>query len=418
MELHELAKDVLQKIIVEKMQFSLALKQVVKKNNLERNDRTTLSAVVGCALRHYLVMERLVNDAYPELGSEGFIALLIAFANALFIKKLDQEKCNAFAQSFLKEEDAKIEDFLKPYLEGQKLVPEDIEVGSLEFLSYRYNTPLPIIKMWNKQYGHVTTSRILKANSKPAPTVLRIDDSVISDDDFLKQYPDFEKGEVDHIVLYKGEGRFKDNEILEKHLAFHFPLAVKEAIDECDFDGVKGAAIYSEYANDCLYDLILRGPNAVNIEYIAGNYSAFINTKNFINKNNIKGVNVYEATASSIITCLSKPVHTFILFPDNSRLNLLQVSPDYFLRFDMEKLDALIANQLSVLNEASAHIEDGGYILYLVDTISKKENIGVINDFLKDHPDFKFVKDKLYFPYKKFGGSFYFAVLKKEGNND
>ena len=232
MELHELAKDVLQKIIVEKMQFSLALKQVVKKNNLERNDRATLSAVVGCALRHYLVMERLVNDAYPELGSEGFIALLIAFANALFIKKLDQEKCNAFAQSFLKEEDAKIEDFLKPYLEGQKLVPEDIEVGSLEFLSYRYNTPLPIIKMWNKQYGHVTTSRILKANSKPAPTVLRIDDSVISDDDFLKQYPDFEKGEVDHIVLYKGEGRFKDNEILEKHLAFHFPLAVKEAIDE------------------------------------------------------------------------------------------------------------------------------------------------------------------------------------------
>ena len=104
--------------------------------------------------------------------------------------------------------------------------------------------------------------------------------------------------------------------------------------------------------------------------------------------------------------------------PDNSRLNLLQVLPDYFLRFDIAKLDELIANQIASLKEASHQVEDGGYLIYLVDTISKKENIGVINEFLKDHHEFTLVKDKLYFPYKKYGTSFYFAILKKEGNND
>ena len=418
MELHILAKEILQKIILENVPFSLALKQAFKKQNVEKNDKAIVSAVVGCALRHYLVMEHLIKETYPDLESEGFIALLVAFANALFIKKLNQEECEAHAQSFLKEEDSKVNDFFAPYLEGQKLVPENIEVGSVEFLSYRYNTPLSVIKMWNKQFGNLTLSRLLRANSKPAPTVLRINNNVISDEDFFDQYADFEKGDTSGIALYKGEGRFKNTDILDKKLAAPLPLALKEVLDEGDVDLLRGLAIYGEYPNDILLELSSRFSALNNIEFIAGSYSAFLNAKNYLNKNNLTGVNVYEATASSIITCLSKPVHTFLVMPDNSRLNLLQVLPDYFLRFDIEKLDDLLANQAKALNEASQQVEDNGYLLYLVDTISKKENGGVINEFLNAHPEFVLVKDKLYFPYKKYGGSYYFAVLKKEVKND
>ena len=415
---HILAKDILQKIIVENVPFSLALKQAFKKGNIAKEDRSIVSALVGCALRHYLVMERLIKDAYPEIENEGFIALLVTFSNALFIKKIDQAECNALAQSFLKEENVKVEDFLAPYLEGKKLVPEDIEVGSLEFLSYRYNTPLSIIKMWNKQFGHVTTSRILRSNSKPAPTVLRINNKLISDEDFFNQYPEFEKCDVTGLAMYKGEGKFKNSPASEKNLISALPVAYKEMVDEGDFDLLRGVAIYAEYPNDLLNELLNRFDNLSNIEYVAGTYNACINTKNFINKNAIKGVNIYEAGASSIITCISKPVHTFVVLPDSSRLNLLQVLPDYFLRFDINKLDELIANQSLAINEAANQVEDGGYLLYLVDTISKKENMGIINEFLREHQEFSLVRDKLYFPYKKYGGSFYFAVLKKEVKND
>ena len=103
--------------------------------------------------------------------------------------------------------------------------------------------------------------------------------------------------------------------------------------------------------------------------------------------------------------------------PDSSRLNLLQVLPDYFLRFDINKLDELLANQGKALEEAANQVEDGGYLLYMVDTISKKEAMGLVNEFVRNHSEFSFVKDKLYFPYKKFGGSYYFAVLKKGAND-
>ena len=414
-----LARDILNRIINENTPFSLALKQAFRKNEVSKEDKANISAMVGCVLRHYLVLSNVIKKQYPELESLGAIALMIAFSNALFIKKLDQEDCNKEAQQYLKDEDIKVKDFIEPYLEEKKLVPENIEVGSFEFLSYRYNTPVEIIKMWNKQFGHISAGKVLKANSKPAPVVVRIDNNKMEDEDFFNKYPEFERIEgVNGVALYKGEGKFKNTEVNEKEIATPYALAFKEMLDEGDIDMLRGLAIYSEYPNDLLIDLLSRKENISGVEFIAGNLSAATSTRNFINKNQIKGINVYEAQASSIITCLSKPVHTFVVMPESSRLNLLQLLPDYFLRFDFAKLDELLANQKLALKEASEQVEDGGYLLYLVDTLSKKESINIINEFLANNENFTLVRDKLYFPYKKYGGSYYFAALKKANKND
>ncbi len=414
-----LARDILNRIINENTPFSLALKQAFKKNEVSREDKANISAMVGCVLRHYLVLSNVISKQYPNLDSVGVIALMIAFSNALFIKKLDQEDCNKEAQQYLKEEDVKVQDFIEPYLAEKKLVPENIEVGSFEFLSYRYNTPVDIIKMWSKQFGHIAVSKALKANSKPAPVVLRIDNKKIEDEDFFNKYPEFERIEgVNGMALFKGEGKFKNHEVSEKALATPYALAFKEMLDEGDVDLLRGLAIYTEYPNDLLIDLLSRKESINGVEFIAGNLATASNARNFLNKNQVRGVNVYEAQASAIITCLSKPVHTFVVMPDSSRFNLLQLLPDYFLRFDFNKLDELIANQKLALKEAAEQVEEDGYLLYLVDTLSKKESINIINEFLVNNENFTLVRDKLYFPYKKYGGSYYFAALKKAKKND
>ena len=409
-----LARDILNRIINENTPFSLALKQAFKKNEVSREDKANISAMVGCVLRHYLVLSNVISKQYPNLDSVGVIALMIAFSNALFIKKLDQEDCNKEAQQYLKDEDVKVQDFIEPYLAEKKLVPENIEVGSFEFLSYRYNTPVDIIKMWSKQFGHIAVSKALKANSKPAPVVLRIDNKKIEDEDFFNKYPEFERIEgVNGMALFKGEGKFKNHEVSEKALATPYALAFKEMLDEGDVDLLRGLAIYTEYPNDLLIDLLSRKESISGVEFIAGNLATASNARNFLNKNQVRGVNVYEAQASAIITCLSKPVHSFVVMPDSSRFNLLQLLPDYFLRFDFNKLDELIANQKLALKEAAEQVEEDGYLLYLVDTLSKKESINIINEFLANNENFTLVRDKLYFPYKKYGGSYYFAALKK-----
>ena len=44
--------------------------------------------------------------------------------------------------------------------------------------------------------------------------------------------------------------------------------------------------------------------------------------------------------------------------------------------------------------------------------------MGLISEFLKNNENFSLVRDKQYFPYKKYGGSYYFAALKKAKKND
>ena len=300
-----LAKDILSKIINENVPFSLALKQAFKHNQVSKEEKSIISATVGCGLRHYLVLERIIKDTYPEIESEALFALLIAIANILFIKRISVEESSDFAQSFLKEEDKKFADFIAPYLEDKKLVPESIEVCSFEFLSYRYNTPISIIKMWNKQYGPISTSKVLKANSKPGPVVVRINNALISDEEFFNLYSDFEKDDIEGVAIYNGKEKFKNLPAYEKKQAEILSVAYKVMMDESDLDLLRGLAIYAEYPNDILVELMSRYQNLSNVEYVAGAYSAYINAKNAINKNTIKGVNIYEANASSIVTCIS-----------------------------------------------------------------------------------------------------------------
>ena len=80
-----LARDILNRIINENTPFSLALKQAFKKNEVSKEDKANISAMVGCVLRHYLVLSNVINKQYLDLDSVGAIALMIAFSNALLI---------------------------------------------------------------------------------------------------------------------------------------------------------------------------------------------------------------------------------------------------------------------------------------------------------------------------------------------
>ena len=84
-------------------------------------------------------------------------------------------------------------------------------------------------------------------------------------------------------------------------------------LDVGEVDLLRGLAIYCEYPNDIFSEFMARYATLTNVEFIANNINTVNNVKNFLAKNNFLKVNVYEAQATSIITCVSKSVHTFIV---------------------------------------------------------------------------------------------------------
>ena len=56
----EISKQTLLKIISEEVPFALAIRNSFKKYNVEPQSRNNITALLGCELRHHLLLDNLV----------------------------------------------------------------------------------------------------------------------------------------------------------------------------------------------------------------------------------------------------------------------------------------------------------------------------------------------------------------------
>ena len=395
------AHKVLNQILKDNVSFSLAMRNEFNNEKNKVINRHDVATLVGCALRHHLIFAKRINDQYKDLTTEQFSYFSIALANHLFTKVEDEKKVNKEFTRLSGIND--FADFITS-INSEDLIPEEIKKDDIEYLSYRYNTPSWLVRMWKKHYDDDISLRLLKANSKPMDKFYMAKD----------QY-DFSTGfEASKIPgIYKKEkGSNRDT----KDLLIANP-AYKYAIDQMYIDPLRGLLIYSEVTSPIFNHLYQYLSKFSKADYIAGTPSAFFEGKHVLKELGLSSVNIYECPSSAILTVASKPVHTFIVLPNNSRYSLLREKPEYFLNIKQEDLDSFIENEKNTLQNAAPFVEEGGQLLYIIDTISRKESYGVIRDFLNKNKEFTLLDQKQFLPCNSLGCSTYFAILVKKGEN-
>ena len=102
-------------------------------------------------------------------------------------------------------------------------------------------------------------------------------------------------------------------------------------------------------------------------------------------------------------------------------------NPDIKLFRKAEDFHALKKAQTSILDTVCRYVKKGGALYYSTCSLFACENDGVVEEFLKQHPDYKvetidspLPHDKKkyglqFLPDKAFGAGFYVACLKKNG---
>lgn len=102
-------------------------------------------------------------------------------------------------------------------------------------------------------------------------------------------------------------------------------------------------------------------------------------------------------------------------------------NPDIKLFRTKESFNELNKSQLAILSTVSRYVKKGGALYYSTCSLFERENDGIIEKFLKEHPEFTLEEissplahDKKKFglqflPDKAFGAGFYVACLKKKG---
>ena len=413
-------KNALEKIIFDGSSFNVAIRSSLK-DDKRNNDATfvsTITSICGGYLRHYYSIDRIVKKTFPNLDEKEQLYIGIALSDKLFSKKIEKEEMLKNIQKNKAEEETKIKDFLDSINDPFSLIPEEAKPNSDEYIHFRYNIPLFLVKMWRRNAKGALSRKLFRTFKKNDRCVVRIDTNKISIDNFFEKYNVFSRVDEYPLAEIKEKSNVKRLPPIVSGDALNMHASYTYALQNADIDFVRGVAIYGGASNDIIDELYARFGNQLKLDYLCGNQKHFFEVNNKVKKYHLKSVSLYECGYDALRTCISKPMHTFIVSPENTSFERLKEESDYFLRVKKEDLDAFISTQNIVLNNALELLEDGGYLIYIVPTLCRNETYGLIHRFVSEHNNVKLENETQLFPFDKFNSMLYFAVLKKESSND
>ena len=413
----EIAKSILVRIINDDVPFAIAIRNGFKKGNIDGTGRGNVTALLGCVLRHHLMLDNLIGRYFENPVFENTVYLRFLVTNKLFLRRYKNEEIYALTIQDLEKERV---DLLMQFISStNEIIPNELDKTSPEYLSMRFNTPAWVIRMWQKQFGKGYTFKILKCNYHQSTPCVRVNERLISEEEFLVNHQDFSKSPVDGILIYQGRGTPKYLDEFKHNKIFFMKMATKYVIDRLDIEPLKKIAIYCEVPNNIYLDLTARFGNKVAFDLITNHTQFYFDSKKIIENFGFSNIALYNANYTSLITCVSQKVGTFFVLPKNTTFDLLRSTPDFFYRIKQDKLDEIIAEETASLEEASKLVEQDGNLIYMVPTISKKESSVLIANFLFKHPEFELVEEKQFFPFEPFDSCLYYAILtRKSGMND
>ena len=415
MKLIEVSHSCLMDILYKEIPFKLAIENTCNKHTVFKEDRRNLTNIIGCSLRHFYIFENIVSRLQKDFNDDQKIALYLYLTNHLFVFLVSAEEMDKELKQYeiSKEDINRINEMVK---EKSKLIPDNISNDSIEYLHYRFNIPLWILKMWMKHFKGYTY-KIVKSINKPANHYLIRNESNCSLEE-VQKHSEIVPTDVEGLFTYQGNVGPLRHTLIRSYKMVQITPAEFLLYYKLDLDILRKIALYSEVQNQTHLHLMAKLSSHLKMDIVAGSSEAYYSTKKDIENLKLNGVNLYQTGHSSIITCLSEKVHTFIVLPANSNFGELRKSPDYFNRVKQEELDGFIANQKLALHDASEFVEDCGDLVYAVTTMNKKETMQIADDFIKNHPDFTLVEQKQMLPFDKYDSTYYFAIFRKGIKND
>ncbi|NBI06884.1 16S rRNA (cytosine(967)-C(5))-methyltransferase RsmB [Senegalia massiliensis] len=273
----------------------------------------------------------------------------------------------------------------------------------VDYLSIKYSHPKWMVKHFIDDYNEDFTEKLLSFNNEKPPLIIRVNRLKIDRESLMNKFMDYNiktertKYSKDGLVVHKpknitGLEEFKkgfftiQDESSQLVAQIMNPKEGSNVIDVCSAPGGKSTHI-AELMNN-KGSILSRDIFEHKLNLIEQNSKRLgidiINTENF------DALKFDKKIQDSMDYCL--------VDAPCSGLGLLRRKPDIRWNKSKEDIEDLSNIQLNILEIASKYLKKGGILIYSTCTISKKENIEVVNKFLKNNINYKLEKiDNLYF---------------------
>ncbi len=409
----ELALEVFNEIVDDKTSFQEALRKKFVSNVDIRPLRANVAGLVGCALRHNIYFDYMTKD-FEGYEPRDRRLLTLCLSNAFFFRRFSDEEVRTMAKEELGEAKYAIaEPLFELASTPEKYIPDTVDRHSNLYLSLRFNIPEWTVKII-AHFGGSNLYQTLRKFSRPATIYLRARTSVLPLA-HLFDNPDFVASDIPGIVVYKGKAPLRKNQNYAKGFLFNEKPLTKKLIDDHMISDPYQILLYNGNA-DCSLEkeLIETYGSKVGINIAVPEVDEKVEVSRLLRDLGLKNVNFFSAPDPyAMEASISKPQQLVIAAPNSTNFDLIPTAPDYLLHFDTEKMDGILAQEKAVLEGASKYVDEGGTLLYVVYTISRKEGRHMVTDFLKAHPEFRLVSDQQCFPFEGLETSAYVAELVK-----
>ncbi len=421
----DLALEILNEILDNKVPFGEALKDKFLKDVAIRPLRSSVAGLVGCELRHHILFTYLIDEIEKDVPEDGgrlsgserrYLSLLLG--NDFFYRHISADIANNAWKEQLND-DAKYERFaglLEKASTTSDIIPESVSRQTDEYLSLRYNVPSWVLKIW-KHFGYGNLYKTLRKFARPEPLYLRVRTSLLSEEDVLAN-PDFEATKVPHVVLYKGKTPlrrvdwFKEGKIfLERPLTktIFDEYKVSEPNEVMLFNGNPDSSLEKELIE------IYRGTVGINLAVPDADQK--VDVKKMIKEYDLHNVNLFSAPDPlSMETAISAKQSVVFCSPNSTGFDRVRTSPDFLLQYNKDGMDEIIEGEKNALYGCAKFVEVGGLLVYMIYTISKKEGHNMVASFLHDHAEFKLESEKQSFPFEDCDTAMYVATLRHQEN--
>ena len=256
----------------------------------------------------------------------------------------------------------------------------------------RYSHPQKLIDLLDPYVGHKAMEPMLKANNSAPDTVaqvntLRTDTAALTEELTKAGVSVIKHPWMPDCLILSHTGNLEQLEAFQKGLFYIQDAAAKlsvlcaqlskgsQVLDCCSAPGGKSFAaaiamggqgqIHSCDIHSHKIDLIRSGAERLGLEHIR----------------------VYQQDASAFVPQWENQMDAVIADVPCSGFGIIRKKPDIRYK-DPDTMKDLPDLQLSILNNQARYVKEGGVLLYSTCTLLHRENEGVVEAFLREHPNF------------------------------
>jgi|GEM_PF-2101612 hypothetical protein len=406
------SREILTNVLTNKEPYDVSLNNFLQLNVRSTDELEKIKDIYDGFFDKFYYFQEITKENLTKVTNLLIATIGIAFVSLRNLKMNNEEVFDFVNDTFNKNKEIlspELKDSLINYKNGNEYVFKNVISGSKEYLSIVFNVPVWFISMILNQNGKEITKNIL-TNMTTSKKKYYILNSLENIDE--KDKNEFAKFKTKNNSIYECDE--PQNPLIQDLTFVEYNPFYEKIFKNLPSLNNKYVSLYSEikdrfyvrFLNEYLYK-----NNVINLAF--SNLNENKDAINEVTLRKIKDAFVFESTVGELVAHLTYQQDLIFYLPDSTNMTKFFLQREYRVNFDQNSIDKFIGDEANGLQEISTHVANKGYLVYLINTIDKKEGTRLVQDFLANNNEFSLIKEEEIIPNKINKTFVYYAIIKR-----